>query len=60
MPSPEQKIDDALRELPPLDRAAALVASLIQDEPCVPAAVLTLISVAHEWQVSCRHRNERG
>jgi hypothetical protein len=44
--SPEEKIDAALRELPALDRASALVVSLIQDEPCVPAAVLTLVSVA--------------
>jgi hypothetical protein len=44
---PEEKLDIniALRELPPLTRAAALIVSLIEDDPTA-AAPLTLISVA--------------
>ncbi len=45
MLSPEEKLNSVLRELPPLDRAAALVVSLLDDE-CAPATALTLISVA--------------
>jgi hypothetical protein len=43
--APEEKIDAALRELPPLDRVTALIISVLEDEACAPAAALTLISV---------------
>jgi hypothetical protein len=45
MATAEEKINEALRELPPINRAAALIVSLLDDE-CALATVLTLISVA--------------
>ena len=41
-----QRTNDALRDVPPLDRLAAICASIIHEEPRAPFAICVLIEVA--------------